>query len=112
MSEKDSEMPGTVRSKPILERHVQSILLALIVGGILWVGNNMVTYGQQIAVINSSMAQLQSTLTQMQTDLRASNGKFAVKTEVDAALAQDRSDIRSLRERITTLEARTSTSGN
>lgn len=103
MSE-DQDMP--VRSRPILERHLQTILLSVITAALLWFGGSVVEVREGFARQDEKMISVQAQLAQIQTDLREQSSKYYPKADAEREMSSFRSDIRTLRERVTVLEGK------
>lgn len=95
-----------VRSKPIIERHVQTVLLALVVGLLAWSGNTTMTLIETSARQDERITQLINLTEQLRNDLRAVGSEYM--TISDAALYRDQlnSKIDSLSARVSQLESR------
>ncbi|WP_342594538.1 hypothetical protein AAGT95_16760 [Salinicola lusitanus] len=103
MSE-DQDMP--VRSRPIMERHIQTVLLSVIVAALLWFGSSVVEVREGFARQDEKMIGVQSQLAQIQADLRSQSDKYYPRADAEREMTSFRSDIRTLRERVTVLEGK------
>lgn len=95
-----------LKAKPILERHVQTVLLALVVGLLAWSGNTTLTLIETSARQDERISQLIALTEQLRADLREVGNDYM--TINDAAMYRDQinSRIDSLGARVSRLENR------
>ena len=101
----EQDMPS-VRSRPIMERHIQTVLLSVIVAALLWFGSSVVDVREGFARQDEKMISVQAQLAQIQSDLREQSDKYYPKADAEREMTSFRSDIRTLRERVTVLEGK------
>lgn len=100
----EQDMP--VRPRPIMERHIQTVLLSVIVAALLWFGSSVVDVREGFARQDEKMISVQAQLAQIQSDLREQSDKYYPKADAEREMTSFRSDIRTLRERVTVLEGK------
>ncbi|MGK0545366.1 hypothetical protein ACSEE7_07660 [Halomonas cupida] len=95
-----------LKAKPILERHVQTVLLALVVGLLAWSGNTTLTLIETSARQDERISQLITLTEQLRADLREVGNDYM--TINDAAMYRDQinSRIDALGARVSRLENR------
>ena len=97
---------NALKAKPILERHVQTVLLALVVGLLAWSGNTTLTLIETSARQDERISQLIALTEQLRADLREVGNDYM--TINDAAMYRDQinSRIDALGARVSRLENR------
>ena len=95
-----------LKAKPILERHAQTVLLALVVGLLAWSGNTTLTLIETSARQDERISQLIALTEQLRADLREVGNDYM--TINDAAMYRDQinSRIDALGARVSRLENR------
>lgn len=94
----------SVRPKPIIERHIQTVLLALVVGLLGWSGNTTMTLIETSARQDERITQLINLTEQLRADLRDVGTRYM--TISDAALYREQmsGQLDALKQRVTRLE--------
>lgn len=95
-----------VRSKPILERHLQTLLLTLVAGLIAWQGVTTLKLIETSARQDERITQLLTMTEQLRNDLRDADSQYM--TIQDASLYRDQMNgrIDALSSRLSRLESR------
>lgn len=102
MSETNPET--NVRSRPILERHVQTVLLALVVGLLAWSGNTTMTLIETSARQDERISQLITLTENLRQDLRDTGNQFMTISDAQLYRDQMNSRIDALGSRVSRLE--------
>lgn len=101
----DRDMPS-VRSRPIMERHLQTLLLTLVAGLIAWQGVTTLKLTEASARQDERLIGLTDKVTELQKDLREFSTSYYPKADAEREFGDIKSDISSLRERVTVLEGK------
>lgn len=93
-----------VRPKPILERHIQTVMLGLVIALLGWSGNTTLTLIETTARQDERITQLINLTEDLRTDLRNVGSEYM--TISDAALYRDQMNgqLDALNERVKRLE--------
>lgn len=102
MSEQSPD--NAVRSRPILERHVQSIMLALISGLIAWQGVTTLKLSESSARQDERVAHLISLTEQLRQDLRDMDTQYLPRREAEMYRNEQRNKYEQLESRVSRLE--------
>lgn len=100
----DSNPETAVRSKPILERHVQSIMLFLISGLIAWQGVTTLKLSESSARQDERVTHLITLTEQLRQDLRNMESQYLSRREAEMYRNESRSKIEQLESRVSRLE--------
>jgi len=102
MSEKSPD--NTVRSRPILERHVQTILLAVVVGLISWQATTTLRLSDSSARQDERVTHLIMLTEQLRQDLRNLDAQYISRREAEMYRNETHGMIESLESRVVRLE--------
>lgn len=94
-----------VHPKPIVERHVQTVLLALVVGVMGWSGSNTMKLSDNSARQDERIIHLIALTEQLRQDLRSIDSQYITRREADIHRSDTRSKLEELGERVTRLES-------
>lgn len=100
----DQNPDTTVRSRPILERHIQSIMLALISGLITWQGVTTLKLSESSARQDERVAHLISLTEQLRQDLRDMDSQYLPRREAEMYRSEQRNKYEQLESRVSRLE--------
>ncbi|WFF40408.1 hypothetical protein EVC62_02215 [Salinicola endophyticus] len=95
-----------VRSRPIIERHIQTALLAVIVAAIGWAGSSLIDVREGFARQDERLTNLAQQFADVQSSLKELSTAYYPKSDAERELGNMRTDIRNLRERVTVLEGK------
>lgn len=100
----DSNPETAVRSKPILERYVQSIVLFLISGLIAWQGVTTLKLSESSARQDERDTHLIKLTEQLRQDLRNIDSQYISRREAEMHGNESRRKIEQLESRVSRLE--------
>lgn len=93
-----------VRSKPILERHLQTLLLTLVAGLIAWQGVTTIKLTENAARQDEKVMHLISLTEQLRQDIRDMDSQYLPRREAEMQRSETRSRIDQLEGRVSRLE--------
>lgn len=93
-----------VTSRPIMERHLQTLLLALVAGLISWQGFSTLKLTESSARQDERVMHLIALTEQLRQDLRNLDSQYVTRRESDINRSELRSKLETLETRITRLE--------
>lgn len=102
MSDKNPDT--TVRSKPIMERHVQTLLLAVVAGLIGWQGITTLKLSESSARQDERVTHLITLTEQLRQDLRNMDSQYLTRREAEMHRNENRSKLDLLESRVSRLE--------
>lgn len=102
MSDKSPE--NTVRSKPIMERHLQTLLLALVAGLISWQGYSTLRLNESSARQDERVSYLITLTEQLRQDMRNMDALYMPRREYEMYRNETRSKLDQLESRVSRLE--------
>lgn len=100
----DQSPDNAVRSKPIMERHVQTLLLALVAGLISWQGYSTLRLNESSARQDERVTHLITLTEQMRQDLRNLDAQYISRREAEMHRNEIRGKIDLLESRVNRLE--------
>lgn len=95
---------NSVRSKPIIERHIQSIMLFLISGLIAWQGVTTLKLSESSARQDERVMHLISLTEQLRQDLRDMDSTYLPRREAEMYRNEQRNKYEQLESRVSRLE--------
>lgn len=101
----DSSPEHAVKSRPILERHVQSIMLFLISGLIAWQGVTTLRLSESSARQDERVAHLITLTEQLRQDLRNMDSQYLPRREAEMQRSETHRKIEHLESRVSRLES-------
>ena len=97
--------PGNnVRANPIVERHIQTLLLAIVVGLLAWSGNTTLRLIETTARQDERISTLITLTESLRRDLRETGDEFMTISEAQLNRDQMRGRIDSIDSRVSRLE--------
>jgi len=102
MSEQNPDR--AVRSRPIMERHLQTLLLAVVAGLIGWQGVTTLKLSESSARQDERVTHLITLTEQLRQDLRNMDSQFLTRREAEVHRNETRSKIEILESRMNRLE--------
>lgn len=101
------ENPDTaLRSKPIIERHIQTLLLAIVAGLIGWQGMTTLKLSESSARQDERIVNLTHQVSEIHRELRDQRDNYVTLNEFERRMSEQRSETSTLRDRVRTLEER------
>ncbi|MBZ5489158.1 hypothetical protein HW452_16685 [Halomonas aquamarina] len=101
----DNNPDVAVRSKPIFERHFQTLLLTLVAGLIAWQGMTTLKLSESSARQDERVSHLIGLTEQLRQDLRAMDSQYLPRREAEMHRNETRSKLDALESRVSRLEA-------
>lgn len=95
---------NSVRSRPILERHIQSTMLFLISGLIAWQGVTTLKLSESSARQDERVGHLISLTEQLRQDLRDMDTQYLPRREAEMYRNEQRNNYEQLEGRVSRLE--------
>lgn len=95
---------ANMRPRPIIERHVQSIMLALISGLIAWQGITTLKLSESSARQDERVSHLISLTEQLRQDLRNMDSTYLPRREAEMYRNEQRNKFEQLESRVSRLE--------
>ena len=70
----DNDQTGPARTLSWIERNLQSIMVALVIGAIGWSANTLLSLGNQMSVLTEKTIRVENNISEIQRDTRTTYG--------------------------------------